>query len=168
MPSKKPEGFKFSKAVLIDKETGLPVAPEDVEQFASEPRELTSLTNQVVRALPRDEVTTPFPIPKTPIPRPRTEQSVFYEQALDDEIADENLREYRVTLCPIPLFFLTVGTLLSFVVNLFLTTATFFHCAVLSKYLIIHSLYQVFYSICTQFCHQSGSTLACTVGLMDQ
>jgi hypothetical protein len=93
MPSKKPEGFKFSKAVLIDKETGLPVAPEDVEQFASEPRELTSLTNQVVRALPRDEVTTPFPIPKTPIPRPRTEQSVFYEQALDDEIADENLRE---------------------------------------------------------------------------
>jgi hypothetical protein len=93
MPSKKPEGFKFSKAVLIDKETGLPVAPEDVEQFASEPRELTSLTNQVVRALPRDEVTTPFPIPKTPIPRPRTEQSVFYEQALDDEIAEENLRE---------------------------------------------------------------------------
>ncbi len=93
MSPKKPESFNLPKSVLIDKETGLPVAPEDVEQFTGEPRELTKLTNQVVHALPRDEVTMPFGVPKKPKPRPQSEQSVFYERALDDEIADENLRE---------------------------------------------------------------------------
>jgi hypothetical protein len=70
MSPKKPEGFDLPKTTLIDKETGLPVAPENVEQFTGESRELTKLTNQVVHALPHDEVTTSFKIEKRPTPRP--------------------------------------------------------------------------------------------------